>query len=422
MNVMLKLLVLGLVAATMASCNPTTQRVNASGVAFPTDDTTTTDPDDTTTTPAPIVGAFAANPCSVSQTVHAPTLSCYNEITPAATEPLQATDIVQVGESICAIEQTTQALKCWGHRETPVPPAMIDVQLTTKTTRIPSDVTNAALDSEGGCAVVNGDVQCWGDNIGTSLQTSEEPQTALFADFTKVSLGGEQRCAAGTTGVWCWGPNTWKETIGEVVVDNLLPHRILPGIATSIAVSPVSACAVVAGALYCWGGNSYGQIGDTTYVDSDVPVLILASGVKSVVAGPAASDGFCAQLSSNDLHCWGGTKTQYPATPFAPRRVHIANGHSIQLHQVLGGHVYFTDNGFSSMLRLPNYSSGSSYFYNPLSAGPQASKFTAQTSTLGMCYLSTNHEIYCAGSFIPGMNEFILSNTFQNNIWLVHED
>lgn len=69
------------------------------------------------------------------------------------------------------------------------------------------------------CAVVKGDVWCWGDNflgqLGTSTSTKRfEPSGApvkVKASFkaVKVGTGRDASCALDDRGkVWCWGANS----------------------------------------------------------------------------------------------------------------------------------------------------------------------------------------------------------------------
>ena len=141
------------------------------------------------------------------------------------------------------------------------------------------------------CALVNGSVQCWGDNtagdLGDGLYTPS-PVPAVVQTLTndggQVPLGsGVQALAAGTQfscallngGVQCWGNNDH----GQFGDNSTVTIKVaVPGLATglqSLVAGGSHACALVGGGVQCWGDNQYGELGNgSTATFSTVPVPV----------------------------------------------------------------------------------------------------------------------------------------------------
>jgi alpha-tubulin suppressor-like RCC1 family protein len=162
------------------------------------------------------------------------------------------------------------------------------------------------------CAVVNGGVQCWGENnygqlgIGSTAVISVPVLTiAAGSGVTAVATGGNHACAVVNGGVRCWGNNDVGQLGNNGNVNSLLPVQTIAASsgATAVAVGYNHTCAVVTGGVRCWGGNASGQLGNNSTTDSPVPVEAMPpnSGVTALVAGQRYT---CALLDGG-VKCWG---------------------------------------------------------------------------------------------------------------------
>jgi alpha-tubulin suppressor-like RCC1 family protein len=133
------------------------------------------------------------------------------------------------------------------------------------------------------CAVVAGDVLCWGQSawgaLGTGLPGGVvTPTRALVRSKTawaqRVAAGGETTCVRLTDGkVECTGKNV-HGALGRDTKDTFSmffePADAFTGYAVSVAVSQSAVCALQKeGRVACWGSNEHGELGQgTTDLDS----------------------------------------------------------------------------------------------------------------------------------------------------------
>ena len=80
--------------------------------------------------------------------------------------------------------------------------------------QVASNATAVSAGLNHSCAVVNGGVQCWGEdfygqlgNSGTTQSNAPVQVTGVSSGVTAVSAGGFHSCAAVNGGVLCWGRN-----------------------------------------------------------------------------------------------------------------------------------------------------------------------------------------------------------------------
>ncbi len=137
------------------------------------------------------------------------------------------------------------------------------------------------------CAIVGGNVSCWGfnnrgqlghataldpgcPNVGNECRAMPQ-QVAGISDAKELALGYEHSCALkNDETVWCWGSNANGELGhdpkvdgGAAVTSDPVPHQVtgLTGVA-HIATGDTFSCAVQHdGTAYCWGINDRGQLG-----------------------------------------------------------------------------------------------------------------------------------------------------------------
>jgi len=121
-------------------------------------------------------------------------------------------------------------------------------------------VTAVAAGWRSTCAVIRGELQCWGDQFGATARA------VGIADVEEVAAAGTTFCArTRASAVWCWG----SEPSGRWL--SMSPRAIAPlaGVST-IAVAPLRVCGLVMGSVRCWGRNQSGlPIEDFTNVGPD---------------------------------------------------------------------------------------------------------------------------------------------------------
>ena len=133
------------------------------------------------------------------------------------------------------------------------------------------------------CAIVEGDVFCWGDSLtgalGVGVADPVRMPTRAFvtsdiAWAQQVAAAGEITCVRMTDGnVECTGDNTYgalgaaPATLPFSTV--FRPAETFTGYAVQVAVTSRSVCALVqGGGVLCWGGNAHGELGQG-WTDAD---------------------------------------------------------------------------------------------------------------------------------------------------------
>jgi len=125
------------------------------------------------------------------------------------------------------------------------------------------------------CAVVSGDVYCWGASslgaLGTGLaDRASMPMRSHVGSANawpqQVSAAGELTCVRLTDGtVQCTGDNS-RGALGRITTETMSwsfePSDQLTSHAVAVAVSKSTVCALTkAGGVVCWGGNERGELG-----------------------------------------------------------------------------------------------------------------------------------------------------------------
>lgn len=249
--------------------------------------------------------------------------------TPAPTKVAGLANVSQIAgatSSWCALE-TDGTVWCWGSNGSGqlAQPIGADPDCNGACDPTPRKVTLAAKATQvtGGtdtfCAIVAGDVYCWGVGSTAILGTTSATPSATpvkipsFAgDVIALGFGlndggfpgpHEHACAIRSDGsVWCWGSNNQGE-LGHVEQGgspadngcysnawcNPTPQPVQDGSATtilgfkSVAVGNQTSCGLKTdGTLFCWGSNNEGGLGIGTYdtcvfCSHNVPVQTQAS-------------------------------------------------------------------------------------------------------------------------------------------------
>lgn len=205
-----------------------------------------------------------------------------------------------------------------------------------------TDPTDGAIAAEGSvssgdnhsCAIVNGDVMCWGDNqygqLGTgNLADTSRPQALDFFDenfnaVTKVSAGGNHTCAIAYGDLYCWGQNNEGQLGIGNTTNQSTPQRVAAASGgafngkriTDVSVGETGTCAIADGQAYCWGKNNRRQTGNTSVaarLTTPAPVNAANSSPntatntltgKAVTSISIGTEHACAAANA-DLYCWG---------------------------------------------------------------------------------------------------------------------
>jgi alpha-tubulin suppressor-like RCC1 family protein len=185
-----------------------------------------------------------------------------------------------------------------------------------------SDPTLDDGDHDLTCAVVAGDVQCWGDNrtgqLGQGAATSSELPLVIAGDrrWRTIEAGDAHACGISATDVLCWGSREVGQVDGteagrvtpctfETCASGR-PLKVLEG-ARALAIGAEHTCALHdEAAVTCWGGNADGQAGGAPG-PSAAPRTI--PGTWAAVH--AGARGSCAGALDGEAWCWGHAITTH---------------------------------------------------------------------------------------------------------------
>lgn len=169
------------------------------------------------------------------------------------------------------------------------------------------------------CAVLGpGKVHCWGNNLFGQLGNGSEfhsvdplPISGLpDAPITALAAGAQHVCALIQGDIWCWGDNQYGQLgSGQSGGRSFIPVRVkgVNGTATRIAAGDYHSCAVINGGLSCWGNNFYGQLGTGDDTDRLQPVPVQAP--SGIVGGLSAGPLHNCAIIENAAWCWGSNQS-----------------------------------------------------------------------------------------------------------------
>ena len=218
---------------------------------------------------------------------------------------------------VCSITKSGE-VKCWGSNDYG--------QLGDQTTKnahmtavgvkgLPGQATALAAGFMHTCAIVSGDVFCWGGNTegelgdGTTTDHSLPVKVQdLPAQAVEIGAGMNHTCALLNDGsVWCWGGYSYSYGSFEYI---LSPVNIngLPEDVSSVGVGDDFSCALTTkGSIWCWGLNSDGQLGDGTTEDHEFPVEV--KGLSGTVASFSVGNKYVCALINAGIACWGDNRS-----------------------------------------------------------------------------------------------------------------
>ena len=179
------------------------------------------------------------------------------------------------------------------------------------------DVGNGSI-----CATANARAYCWGSNrTGDGTNTTRATPVAVdtstgmgsraVTDISASSYGNN--CAVVAGEVYCWGYDccgNQGNTAGPINQTFLSPRPMdMTGVLLEKTVARVSAgyvhsCAIADGEAFCFGAE---PLGDGTATDSTAPVAVSTSGVLSglTLQDIDAGEGFACATADLNLYCWG---------------------------------------------------------------------------------------------------------------------
>lgn len=245
---------------------------------------------------------------------------------PLAAAGISGTPVaLSTGNTSCVV-RSTGTIQCWGagdngqvgdggilHRNSP-----------SSVFGVASGATSVSTGPASACAVISGGVKCWGKNdygeLGISDWRLDAPGAAVIASGSgatdvSVSITGSNVCAVVSGEVRCWGRGS------------SIPATV-SGIsgAIKVATTEVHACALTsAGAVICWGTNTSAQIGTGATSASEAPFEVITTGATDISVGTNFS---CAVVSAN-LQCWGVSaygETGYSGYKLSPFQITSLDG------------------------------------------------------------------------------------------------
>lgn len=218
------------------------------------------------------------------------------------------------GAHACAV--VNGSLQCWGqNNHNQIGRAAQASELDRPATVIPRGVSAVSAGEHHTCAIVGGGLSCWGYNDsgeignGTSGEHVPEPDPIFDTGVTRVSAGGDHTCAVVGDGLYCWGHSgngrlgIGKNDVRQTYV--VRPALVMRGSIAAVAADSVlgrHTCALVDAALYCWGENDLGQIGHGPPAVEVVhtPLKVLERGVTSI----AVNNGRTCAVVNGTEQCW----------------------------------------------------------------------------------------------------------------------
>jgi alpha-tubulin suppressor-like RCC1 family protein len=177
-------------------------------------------------------------------------------------------------------------------------------------------VTTIAAGAEHTCAIVEGEVFCWGSNsFGQLGNGSSGPGTggwtpqkvAGLAGAVLIAAGGGHTCAATTSPsqILCWGRNNSGQ-LGDGSNATRVAPTPVPGATApySIAAGDSHTCTATATSVFCWGLNDAGQLGNPAKPPDSWAPSPAWPPLSASFVGLGANHS-CAGDSSGKLYCWG---------------------------------------------------------------------------------------------------------------------
>lgn len=230
---------------------------------------------------------------------------------PRSIPGLSGASLIKVGDDLsCAV--VNGAAKCWG--KNPYPDQHIVTDQPTVVPGLESGVNQISIGKTHACAVVHGSVKCWGANDKGQLGDSTITNSSVPVNVSRYSSGfsaisanfSKHTCAVMNGSVQCWGDNTQGE-LGNGVTEQSRSPVAATGLssgATAVSTTSASSCAIVNGNVFCWGSNGGGRLGNNSSAPSLIPVQTVSFNgrAQAISSGDLRT---CAITTDDKLYCWG---------------------------------------------------------------------------------------------------------------------
>lgn len=192
-----------------------------------------------------------------------------------------------------------------------------------------SDGSLAASDkiSVGGshsCAAVNEKVMCWGDNTygqlgqgdkGGTLSTPQVvPSLSEYKNVSGIATGENHTCAIIYGELYCWGQNNYGQLgiASGNTTDQSSPTKVTAFNGKRIqyvSAGGDSTCAIANGDLYCWGAGANSKLGLNNTTSYSTPQLVNGKGeiktTDAITRVSVGSEHICAIGANAEAFCWG---------------------------------------------------------------------------------------------------------------------
>jgi alpha-tubulin suppressor-like RCC1 family protein len=98
------------------------------------------------------------------------------------------------------------------------------------------------------------------------------------AGVAAIASGGDHACAIVNGDVWCWGSNAFGQLGDGTINDSSMPVAVM-GLSTSVVALGAGfyhTCALLTGgAVKCWGDDGSGQLADGRFVTAETPQVVI---------------------------------------------------------------------------------------------------------------------------------------------------
>lgn len=244
--------------------------------------------------------------------------------TPVAVQglPASVTALALGGSHSCALLQSG-GVACWGRNLSGQVGngTTVDQKTTVVVGGLGAPVTALAAGANHTCALLqSGAVQCWGDNANGQLgnqTTVNQPQPVIVSGLAgpakAIATGSDHTCAVLVDGrVQCWGDNARGQLGDGSRTDRSSPVLVsdLRDIVTTVAAGRFHTCALaIDGDLWCWGSNNRGQLGVDALESSRTPLRVIGvpGDATTLTAG---LDHTCGLFKGKAAYCWGSNRSR----------------------------------------------------------------------------------------------------------------
>jgi len=246
----------------------------------------------------------------------------------AGCRPWDTTQIAAGVGTTCAVDRSGSTW-CWGTNGSgelgdgsPIgavraTPALVSASGTT---------TDLSLSAYHACAVMDGQLFCWGLNdtgqlgLGDTLDRSVPTRVGTDTDWAAVSVGEGSTCGLRSAQLFCWGDNGTHIVGATAPPTTSSPQRIgsdsdWTDVSVSTATTEAHACGIRGGGLlFCWGNNASGELGLGDTAQRDAPTQVgTSSGWRDVGTGVRFT---CALRDDGAVYCWGSHPATVPPGPW----------------------------------------------------------------------------------------------------------